>query len=73
MKIITFALLTLLLSFSTAKTSKTVYLCISETAVAYHIDRDCKGLSRCTHKIVETTLETAIEKYNRRACRYCCN
>lgn len=73
MKLILLCFIAFFVSASSISSSKTVYLCLSETAVAYHIVRDCKGLDRCTHKIIETTLKDAIEKYNRRSCRFCNN
>ena len=72
MKTLIICLSIFFVSFVANKPSETVYICISNTAVAYHIDRGCKGLAACTHKIIQTTKEEAINKYNRRSCRYCC-
>ncbi|MBF6608969.1 MAG: hypothetical protein ITG00_09560 [Flavobacterium sp.] len=38
---------------------KTVYVCVSKGATRYHLDRDCHGLKRCTHKIESTTIKKA--------------
>ena len=48
-----------------------VYLCDSETAHVYHSTKDCRGLRNCTHKIIKVTLDDAVNKYNRRACKIC--
>jgi hypothetical protein len=48
-----------------------VYLCDSETAHVYHSTKDCRGLSHCTHRIIKVTLDEAIHKYDRRACKLC--
>lgn len=48
-----------------------VYICNSSTAVAYHDDRSCRGLNKCTHGILEVTKKEAIDKYGRRACKIC--
>jgi 5-bromo-4-chloroindolyl phosphate hydrolysis protein len=39
-----------------------VYICDSPTAKKYHLRNDCKGLSRCTHRIIEVTLEEAKKR-----------
>lgn len=40
----------------------TVYFCDSNYAKKYHLRNDCKGLSHCTHKIIELTLEEAKKR-----------
>lgn len=44
-------------SFST-KTQR-VYVCDSEYASKYHLDPNCQGLNKCTHNIIETSLDSA--------------
>jgi hypothetical protein len=63
-------LLSLLLTLSFTS-STTVFVCDSETSVAYHASRSCKGLNRCTHTIISVTENDAINRYVKRACRIC--
>lgn len=48
-----------------------VYVCNSSTSVAYHQDRDCRGLGRCRHEIIYVTQEEAVNTYGKRACKIC--
>ncbi len=48
-----------------------VYVCLSGTAYAYHQDRYCRGLNKCTHTIKEVPERFAIDSLNRRKCGYC--
>lgn len=48
-----------------------VYVCYSKTSVAYHSIKDCKGLTRCTHKIIEVSETDAIKKHEKRKCKVC--
>lgn len=48
-----------------------VYICVSNTAYAYHIDEYCQGLQRCSHKIKKVSRKEAEEKYKRKPCRWC--
>jgi hypothetical protein len=48
-----------------------VYVCISRTAYAYHIDFNCRGLRECTHRIIEVDLVEAAETMRRKPCGYC--
>ncbi len=48
-----------------------VYVCYSATSVAYHSNQNCKGLSRCTHKIIAVSENDAIKKYQKRMCKWC--
>lgn len=41
------------------KPKSAAYLCDSPNAKKYHLRNDCRGLSRCTHHIIEITLEDA--------------
>lgn len=55
--------LLLALSAHVQTTPKTkVYICDSPTAKKYHLRNDCRGLSRCTHTIIEVTLEEAKKR-----------
>ncbi|MET3611015.1 hypothetical protein ABIC74_004903 [Mucilaginibacter rubeus] len=45
------------------KTHKSVvYICDSPKAKKYHLRNDCRGLSNCTHKIIEISLEEAKKR-----------
>ena len=48
-----------------------VYICVSNTAYAYHKNESCQGLQRCTHEIKEVSRKEAEEKYRRKPCRWC--
>ena len=50
--------------------NQTVYICVSPNAPAYHFIRNCRGLNRCTHRIIQVSEIKAINKYNRRKCGY---
>jgi 5-bromo-4-chloroindolyl phosphate hydrolysis protein len=56
-----FLLITLLAHIKTAPKAS-VYICDSPTAKKYHLKNDCRGLSRCTHRIIEITLEEAKKR-----------
>ena len=58
----TFFLLTALFALSPTAPKGNVYICDSPTAKKYHLRNDCKGLSRCTHRIIEVTLEEAKKR-----------
>ena len=47
-----------------------VYVCASNSARRYHVDPECKGLSRCSHTFITTTVEDARVK-GRTPCRIC--
>lgn len=53
--------------------SEMVYVCVSATAPAYHTNKYCQGLQRCTHEIKRVTKKEAKEKYGRRPCEICAN
>lgn len=36
-----------------------VYVCDSPNAAKYHLKEDCKGLAKCTHKVVKMTVKEA--------------
>ena len=54
-----------------ASIKDSVYICVSNTAYAYHSTLACRGLNRCTHQIVKVSLYDAVNKYYRRACKIC--
>lgn len=55
---------TLLLTFTllalSPVTERTVYICESKNAVAYHLKRDCQGLQKC--KSTTTTVSESAAK-----------
>lgn len=55
-----FLLLFFLFVHHTGKT--TVYLCDSSSAKKYHLNKNCKGLSSCQHRVTTLTLELAQKK-----------
>jgi hypothetical protein len=66
-----FSLLVSLLISLSFTLSTTVYVCDSNTSVAYHSNRSCKGLNRCTHTIISVSENDAINRYGKRACKIC--
>lgn len=46
-----------------------VFICV--TGKVYHSTQYCRGLRSATHKIITVDKDTAINKYNRRACKVC--
>lgn len=50
-------------------TVDSVYICQSKSAYAYH-SYECRGLQRCTHRIVKIPKATAI-KLGYKACKIC--
>lgn len=48
-----------------------VYICDSKGSVAYHLSRNCSGLSHCKHDIIKTTEDSAVNYYGRRPCKIC--
>ena len=60
----------LLLGTGASQADKLVYICDSQASVAYHIDRNCRGLARCKHDILKVSRTDAIQKYGRRLCGY---
>lgn len=47
-----------------------VYVCTGSGAKRYHSVDNCKGLSKCSHSIVEMTIEEA-EADGKTPCRLC--
>jgi hypothetical protein len=39
-----------------------VYICDSPYTKKYHLKNDCRGLRKCTHHIIEMTLEEAKKR-----------
>lgn len=63
------ALSALCLAF--APVTEKVYVCDSKASVAYHSDRDCRGLNKCKHEIIFVAKQDAINTYSKRACKIC--
>lgn len=57
----------LCLSFTT-DTQYTVYICNSKNATAYHLDKNCFALRRCTYEVYAVSRTDAINKYGRKLC-----
>lgn len=55
----------------TTPATENVYICASSGAYAYHSDKDCRGLGRCTHTIKKITESEAINTYKRKKCKIC--
>jgi hypothetical protein len=37
----------------------TVYICDSPNSIRYHLDKNCRGLKNCSHRIISVSLEKA--------------
>ena len=48
----------------------TTYLCTGSSQV-FHTNPNCTGLSRCTHTIIKSTIDSAVNYYHRRLCNIC--
>jgi hypothetical protein len=48
-----------------------VFVCDSNTSVAYHYTKTCRGLNACTHTIIQVSKTSAINSYGKRACKIC--
>ena len=72
MKHLTLSLLALALlcGSATAKKNPKVFICTGKTAKAYHIYRNCEGLSNCGAVIKQVKLEDAVKR-GRHLCGYC--
>jgi hypothetical protein len=46
-----------------------VYLCDSPSGKKYHLVNDCKGLSKCTHRIIKVSLES-VQKSGKALCGF---
>ena len=60
-------ILGLIMSFSS---NSNVYVCDSSTSVAYHASDSCKGLNKCSHKIISLSVADATSR-GKRACKIC--
>jgi hypothetical protein len=67
MKTLLIFLLTITL-YSSAGTK--VFICDSPSAVAYHSSKNCRGLQKCTHRVLEV-YETDAQNKNLRSCKVC--
>ncbi|SDM22064.1 hypothetical protein SAMN04488090_2879 [Siphonobacter aquaeclarae] len=63
-------LLTLFLTLSPVSREKTVFICYSRSAYAYHADSLCHGLQRCTHQIFRISRRQAEQK-RYQPCKIC--
>ncbi|MFT3822853.1 MAG: hypothetical protein QM731_02990 [Chitinophagaceae bacterium] len=50
-------------------TTTTVYICDSKNAIRYHYKENCRGLSNCHYRIIETTLDSA-KMQNKTLCEW---
>ena len=64
------AALALLCGSATAKKTPKVFICTGKTAKAYHINRNCEGLSNCLGEIKQVKMKEAV-KQGRHLCGYC--
>ena len=58
-----------LLSATTPSTVSDVYICNGPKSTKYHLDSQCKGLTKCSTEIEKLTLEKAKAK-GRTLCGY---
>lgn len=58
---------------TTDKEQEYVYICTGNYSECYHKTKECEGLKYCSKEIKKITIEEAKNKYNRRACNYCCS
>jgi hypothetical protein len=58
----TFLLLFVLFMHKHPPNKTVVYVCDSTNPKKYHLKNDCRGLSRCTHHIIEITLDVAKKR-----------
>lgn len=52
--------------------SDKVYICTGPQSHAYHTDRHCKGLDRCSGDIETVSVDEA-EDMGRHPCGFCCD
>lgn len=62
-------LFTLVLLFSMNTAERTVYICTSKNATAYHLDKNCEGLQKCKADITSVT-ETAARQKGLHLCGF---
>ncbi|GAA4344117.1 hypothetical protein [Flaviaesturariibacter amylovorans] len=56
---------------SAARSDGKVFVCDSRTSIAYHNTSSCRGLNRCTHRVIQISAGDAIRVYRNRKCRIC--
>ena len=71
LKITLFILLSAFILTSYQQTSTPVYICTGPQSERYHKTNTCRGLSKCSTKIIKVTQEDAVKKYNRTPCKIC--
>lgn len=59
------------LSFILAAPIVFVYICKGPSSKAYHINKDCKGLSKCSTPVYEVRSTYAIDTLKRTKCHFC--
>jgi hypothetical protein len=47
-----------------------VFICDSPQAVAYHSNKNCRGLQKCVHRVLEVWEREALDK-GLRGCKIC--
>jgi len=62
-------ILVLLLSAGARCAPTNVYICDSSNATRYHLVKNCRGLSNCSHRIITVTLEEA-KRRNLTLCKW---
>jgi 5-bromo-4-chloroindolyl phosphate hydrolysis protein len=68
-KFFLFFLILLIKAVPPGDNSTTVYLCDSKNATRYHYKSNCKGLSNCSYKVVQSTVESA-RKTGKTLCKW---
>ena len=65
------ALLIFLLSITLYSSAGTkAFICDSPQAVAYHSSKNCRGLQKCAHQVLEVYEREALDK-GLRGCKIC--
>ena len=68
LKALILILLALIVSIPVTQSDTTVYICVSKSSKAYHLDKDCFALNNCKHEIRAVSLYDAQNSYERRLC-----
>lgn len=50
---------------------RSVFICVSTGAYAYHKDTKCRGMKNCTHTIKEISIKYAVDTLRKKPCGYC--
>lgn len=53
-----------------AEQGREVWICVSESSTAYHLNVNCQGLKRCKHDIIKVSESEAKSTYKRELCGY---